>query len=89
MPLFRFQRGGLDESIATTVIVKTPLDLFAVISQSAPDGCPWKAAIEIEPYPSEGKNFDPRTGWYTHIVLANIVEPDKMHPVGFLSEPLE
>lgn len=88
MPLFRFHRGGLHDSLQTTVIVDSIIELYVVISREANETCNWSASIEIEPYPMEGKNFDKRIGWFTHLVSANIYEQDKYHPIGFLSEPL-
>lgn len=89
MALFRFHRGGLAESLATTVVVKSIPHLISILAESVHKSSTWGARVTIEPYPMESKNFDPRCGWYTHIVLANILEPDKMHPVGFLSEALD
>lgn len=93
MPLFRFYKGGFDESIKTTIIVKNFIDVAKAIVMSIDDdemkNKKWPAKFEINPYPEKGKNFDKRIGWYTHVVLTNIYEEDKMHPVGFLSEPLE
>lgn len=90
MPLFRFHRGGLDESLQTTRMVKDIKDLIKLIEH---DWIEWPLInknfnIEIEAYPSTGACFDRRIGWYTHIVTADIVEVGKMHPIGFLSEPL-
>ncbi len=93
MPLFRFHRGQLDESLKTTIIVKTFGDMVKEIVMSFDPEMlrkqQWGAKFKIIPYPSEDNNFDKRIGWYTHMVLANIYEEDKMHPVGFLSEPFE
>lgn len=89
MPLFRLLRDGLAESLSTTVVVKNLAYLCAVIADHAAPNANWGAKVEIEPYPSEGNNFDPRIGWYTHIVTANLYEQNKMDIVGFLSEPLE
>jgi hypothetical protein len=92
MPLFRFHRGGLEESLATTIIVKKFNDVVKAIVTSElvkATGQDWGAEFKIIPYPNEEDNFDPRIGWYTQMVMANIYEKDKMHPVGFLSEPLE
>ena len=93
MPLFRLHRGGLAESLATTIVVKTLNDVVRAVVMSLDDELfkkqEWGARFSIEPYPSAGKNFDPRIGWFTQIVLCNLYEKDKMHPVGFLSEPLE
>jgi len=89
MALFRFHRGGLQDSLDTTIIVKSFQHLCAIIADHAAPADKWGASIKIEPYPEEGKNFDPRIGWYTYLVTANIYEKDKMHPIGFLSEPLD
>lgn len=92
MPLFRFHRGGLEESLKTTVIVRNDIELCKVIANSFDykmlEKNTWKARMQVNPYPDKD-NFDPRIGWFTHIVLVNIFEEDKMHPIGFLSEPLE
>lgn len=91
MPLFRFHRGGLDESLATTVIVKTHRQLRKVIKDSFGDFILPNAEfkLEVKPYPSKQQSFDARIGWYTQMVKANWYKEDEMHPVGFLSEPLE
>ncbi len=92
MPLFRFHRGGLQESLDTTIIVRTFNDLIkAIVNMDLiiNENPPWNARFIIEPYPSEDNCFDSRIGWYTQIVSTNIFEEDKMHPVGFLSEPME
>ena len=92
MPLFRFHRGGLDESLSTTIIVKTFNDLVKAIVMSFDEEMlkkqTWGAQFKVIPYPEEGNNFDKRTGWYMQMVLLNLYEEDKMQPVGFLSEPL-
>ncbi len=90
MPLFRSHRGGLQDSLDTTVIVKNIMQLELAILRDFEN---WPTTnkeleIQIEPYPME-RCFDKRIGWYTHLVTANVLEKDKMHPVGFLSEPLE
>lgn len=93
MPLFRFHRGSLEESLKTTIVVKTFNDVVKAIVMSFNDETlakpMWGAKFQIKAYPEEYDNFDPRTGWYMHMVLTNIYEEDKMQPVGFLSEPLE
>lgn len=93
MPLFRFHRGGLQDSLNTTVIVKNLHELLRIVLNASElqlpiDSAKWPAKINIEPYPSEENCFDSRIGWYTQIVTVNLCEEDKMHPVGFLSEPL-
>ncbi|MDP4145609.1 MAG: hypothetical protein Q8936_14175 [Bacillota bacterium] len=92
MPLFRFHRGSLEDSLKTTIIVKTFNEIVEAIVTSdliKATKQDWGAIFKITPYPDRESNFDPRIGWYTHMVLSNIYEKDKMHPVGFLSEPLE
>ena len=94
MPLFRFHKGGLHESLQTTIIVKTFNELVKAIVTSEElsefiYNANWGAKFHVEPYPSEETCFDKRIGWYTQMVTANIYEEDKMHPIGFLSEPLE
>ena len=89
MPLFRFHRGSLSESLKTTIVVKTFNDIVkAIVFSDLVTNQTWGAKFEIEPYPSKDNNFDEKIGWYTHIVKTNIFEEDKMHPVGFLSEDL-
>ncbi len=91
MPLFRFHRGSLDESLKTTIIVRTFNDMVKAIVFSLDDvmlkHCDWGAEFKVEPYPNDVDNFDSRIGWYTQIVTCNLYEKDKMHPIGFLSEP--
>ena len=91
MPLFRFHRGGLDESLQTTIVVKTFNDMVrAIVTSNLCDGAnDWGLKFKVEAYPNEKECFDPRIGWYTHIVTANLFEEDKMHPIGFLSESLD
>ena len=87
MPLFRFHRGSLQESLKTTIIVNSFAHLAAIIAADAVPEAKWGASIDVFPYPSKEDNFDPRIGWYTQMVTANLYEKDKMHPIGFLSEP--
>jgi hypothetical protein len=91
MPLFRFHRGSLQESLKTTIIVKTFNDMVKAIIDSFDENTieksKWGAKFSVEPYPSKDNNFDPRIGWYAQMVTTNIYEEDKMHPIGFLSEP--
>ena len=92
MPLFRFHRSGLHESLQTTIIVKTFNDMVKAIvfaDSVIEANPPWGARFLVEPYIIDGNCFDPRIGWYTQIVTTNLYEEDKMHPVGFLSEPFE
>lgn len=91
MPLFRFHRGGLQDSLETTIIVKTRDELLARILDSSSFGIRDAAygnyELKIDPYPFKEICFDSRIGWYTQIVTGNIYEEDKFHPIGFLSEP--
>jgi hypothetical protein len=90
MPLFRFHRGGLHESLQTTIIVKTFNDVVkAIVMSDWVDHNPtWGAKFSVEPYPSKDHNFDARIGWFTHLVCTNLWKEDKMVPIGYLSEPL-
>jgi hypothetical protein len=59
MALFRFHRGGLQDSLDTTVIVKNIIDLELAILRDFEN---WTTTnkeleIQIEPYPSN-YNFD-------------------------------
>lgn len=90
MPLFRFHRGGLDESLKTTILVKTFDDLKKALLadfEGQPFYPTWDVKITVNPYPSEDNNFDHRIGWFTQMVKGNVYDEDKMHPIGFLSEP--
>lgn len=93
MPLFRFHRGGLHESLQTTIIVKTFNDMVKAIVMSFDEvelkQQQWGARFVVEPYPNDKDNFDPRIGWYTQIVSVNLYEEEKLHPIGFLSEPFK
>jgi len=92
MPLFRFHRGGLDESLKTVVVVKNMHDLMKIIScyhEKITGKEKYDFGIMIGPYPAESKNFDERIGWYTQMVTSDIIEHGTFVPVGFLSEPLE
>lgn len=92
MPLFRFHRGSLDESLKTTIIVKTLNDVVKAIVMSdliIDENPQWGFRFNVAAYPSKDNNFDARIGWYTHIVTSNIYEEGKMHAIGFLSEALE
>lgn len=89
MPLFRFHKGSLSQSIHTTIIVKNTSDLTNVIRHSY-DGCLGlnnKFQIKMSPYPTTEACFDERIGWYTQIVTCDILEKNIFVPHGFLSEP--
>lgn len=99
MPLFRFHRGGLDESLKTTVIVKNMEELKEVIKDS------WFDFLDIPTVKSNfedfdvkvfipydltlEQSFDKRCGWYQHYVSCDILEKGNFHMTGFLSEPME
>ncbi len=91
MPLFRFHRRNLDESLETTVIVKDMTELRKVIKESYKNWEPPNIEnfeLIIFPYIDENNNFDGRIGWYTQMVTCDAVEKGKFVPEGFLSEPL-
>lgn len=82
MPLFRYHRGSLEDSLNTTIYVKTIKELILDISKH------WdQTHMKIEKY---GDKIDPRIGWFTHIVLIKhegfFFKVD-FFSVGFLSEP--
>lgn len=98
MALFRKHRHLLDESLETTIIVKTIDDLRNAIYE---DWVMWEGAlrknddkpfdkecfaIRIEDYMLGG--MDKRIGWYTQIVSADLQEKGEFMAIGFLSEPL-
>lgn len=91
MTLFRFHRGGLEESLATTIIIKSRNELMQAIKDrhkkfsnlDVNDFC-----IVIGPYPDPENCFDSRIGWYTQMVTCDILERGVFMPEGFLSEPL-
>jgi len=88
MPLFRFHREELIDSLSTTVIIQGSNELYLLLSKDKPLYCDWDFFIEINPYPDDKNNFDKRIGWFTQIVLTNLYDKKKMEPIGFLSEPL-
>lgn len=76
MKKFRWHRGGLDASMATTVEFETIDDLMTILS-SVIDNVKI-SDISIKPY-----TYDDRIKWDTHMVLF------KGTPVGFTNGPLE
>jgi hypothetical protein len=91
MALFRYHRGGLQESLDTTVVVSTLNDLEVIIALwHAPWATePFQVNLNIKPYPSEMDCFDKRIGWYTHVVTSDLHETGKFVVIGFLSEALD
>lgn len=100
MPLFRWNRETLKESIKNTVIVKSKLELRKLIEQDFLEV--WKdhptskerienfnIIIKIPWDMTLQESFDNRCGWYTHYVLNDIFKEGEFHVCGFLSEPLE
>lgn len=63
MPLFRFHRGGLGESMQTTVEVSDRADLCSKVRTEW--GFPPFEDDELQVVPYV---HDPRIGWNTHIV---------------------
>ena len=92
MALFRFHRGGLSESLETTIIVKNVIELMNAIRKYHENWMPSNAenfGIIIGPYPDHDHNFDKRIGWYTQVVTTDISGRGVFLVIGFLSEPLE
>lgn len=100
MPLFRFHRGSLADSLQTTILVKNKKELRQAVKQHISEvyymNSPDDFELEISPYPSEGNNFDSRIGWFTYMVALTITCPDNANvksiyasPIGFLSEPFK
>jgi len=100
MPLFRRQRAMLDESLATTIIVKNMEELRHAIwvdwhewlGHPEAAHCNFKnfhVKVEAPFNLSIEDTFDPRCGWYTHYVSADLMCEGEFHIVGFLSEPLQ
>lgn len=91
MPLFRFHKDALDESLATTIIVKDEYGLRKIIHLELQSWFHSPVSLdfimEIEPYPTIDLMFDKRCGWYTHIVTVH-VHNTEIFPIGYLSEPL-
>lgn len=90
MPLFRFHRPSLEESLKTTIIVKTFNDVVKAIvfdDSFMAEHHRGGAIFSVQPYPDEANNFDKRIGWFTQIVTVNLYKEDEMVPIGFLSEP--
>lgn len=100
MPLFRFHRGSLQDSLNTTIKVKNMEELRQACQPFVNEMFWMKDSnnfsLNIEPYPSIHLCFDSRIGWYTHLVTLTVHNPDNPHvknincaPIGFLSENLE
>ncbi len=92
MALFRFHRGGVQESLQTTIIVKSQDELLTAIRTEMKESLPnlFLKEIAIEPYSNGHTTLDPRIGWYTQLVIGTYVADgiEKNYPIGYLSEPL-
>jgi hypothetical protein len=100
MPLFRRPRYSLEESLKTTVIVH---NLDEIRSEVIKDFDMWLGHPQAShanfknfslkvfiPYGlTADQSFDPRCGWYTHHVSADLLCEGEFIMVGFLSEPLD
>ncbi len=78
--LFRFHRGGLDESLQTVTIIESFDHLWAHIKLN------WDVEpilLRIEPY-----IYDYRIDWNTHLVsvIIRVNEVDAAYPVGYLNK---
>lgn len=86
MTLFRFQRGGLEMSMATVVEVVTKEDLCRVLSDACAPLTVEPDIVTVIPYGTIDRPgvpfFDKRTGWTTYAVLI-----DGMC-VGFANGPI-
>lgn len=88
MALFCFYRGGLEESLKTTVVVKNKEELInhLKLMETVIPGHYLFDETEITPHLFD-KSFDERTGWYAQIVKIK-AKDNIFYPIGFLSEPL-
>ena len=84
MALFRFQRGSLEESLKTTIIVKNMKELHNAISDCYRE---MQLINKLEVQIDHKQIFDDRCGWYTHLVSMKI-DNGAFCAIGFLSEPL-
>jgi hypothetical protein len=73
--LFRFHRGGLEESMQTVIEIKSFEQLLITIIDGW-DINPTK--VEIKPY-----IYDERIHWDTHFVIIHVGESN--YPVGYLN----
>lgn len=85
--LYRDHRGGLAESMATVVPLRSDRPLWAHVGKSTP--FPLNPAVHdivIEPY-----GFDTRIGWDTHVVMLKSSKPNDpfVCVLGFTNGPLD
>jgi hypothetical protein len=99
MPVFRFHRGSLNESMQTCVVVKNKEDLFNYISsfnkatgklrEKSDRFCISSSIRDIDQLKILPYIFDTRIGWNTHLVLIhNTCVTQDAYPIGFLSDAL-
>jgi hypothetical protein len=86
MPLFRFQRGSLSDSMKTVIEVKDKKELLEVINKNLqPFGIFKEENIKIEPY-----CYDKRIDWDTQIVSTYCRSSPQLNCVhGFLNKPFD
>ncbi len=94
MALFRQHRGGLAESLESTIIVKNKQELLEhlllVVNSWLIPEAPRSALYHIPTIRITSHNrLDPRCGWYSELVTADMLIKDEFIPMGFLSEPLD
>lgn len=88
MPLFRFHRGGLKESLLTTVIVKTEGELCAILQKFVIDNYGKLSGERFSiDFNTTFSLLDPRCGWYSVPVNMSFHKMDDSFTIGFLSEP--
>jgi hypothetical protein len=96
MALYRKYGGSFTESLKASVIVKSIDDIRNIIYE---DWIMWEGALRKNddiPFNKESFDikienyiFDPRSGWYTQIVSADLQIKGEFMAIGFLSEPLD
>lgn len=88
MPIFRYHRGGLEDSLKTVVLVKSLKDIEKIAMDFWSDFnlTDKKINIKVQPYLPE---IDYRIGWFTQIVMCDFPDPGVFYPIGFLSEPFQ
>ena len=96
MALYREHRRTLEESLTTTVIVKYIKDIKKIIYKifKQYEGCDQitnlhNFTVKIDCPVSLKESLDPRCGWYSQYVLADIMKKDVFTIQGMLSEPFE
>jgi len=97
MALFRRARALLIDSLLTSVIIKNIDQLKEVLildyydwygHNKNIDLTKMKIKIELPPGINLQDSLEKETGWFLHPVMADILNQDEYHLVGYLSEPL-